>query len=86
MHLTVNRITRMWLNLRPQKITKYTHVYTGTVSQAWSHFSILLVPASVKVLIQWIILYLFQDMKGKLMCRTQQLGLQHRLDSVQGQA
>jgi len=37
------------------------------------------VPASVKVLIQWIILYLFQDMKGKLMCHTQQLGLQLRL-------
>ena len=29
-HLTV---IRMWLNLRPQKITKYTPVYTGTVSQ-----------------------------------------------------
>ena len=29
MYLTV---IRMWLNLRPQKITKYTHVYTGTVS------------------------------------------------------
>jgi len=32
MHLTV---IRMWLSLRPQKITKYAHVYTGTVSQAW---------------------------------------------------
>jgi len=46
MHLTVNRITRMWLNLRPQKITKYTHVYTGTVSQqvvemAWTDDSTL---------------------------------------------
>ena len=30
-HLTV---IRMWLNLRPQKITKYTDVYTGTC-QAW---------------------------------------------------
>jgi len=32
MHLTD---IRMWLNLMPQKITKYTNVYTGTVSQAW---------------------------------------------------
>jgi len=32
MHMTA---IRMWLNLRPQNITKSTHVYnTGTVSQA----------------------------------------------------
>jgi len=31
MHLTV---IRMWLNLRPQKVTIYTHVYTGTVRRS----------------------------------------------------
>jgi len=32
MHFTV---IRMWLNLRPQKITQNIHVYTVTVNQAW---------------------------------------------------
>ena len=35
-------VIRMWLNLRPQKITKYTHVYTGTVSRAWLQYTSML--------------------------------------------